>query len=394
MDNVQAVGSEAEFSLVRGGPFYQCLLSMGLVRSPLGWLHRRIAACVAVTWLPLALLTTLAGTFSGGVDVPFLTDLANARFLLAVPMLLGAELVVHKRIRDLIEQFTKRELIGPADRPGFESLIAWTMRLRNSAVAELILVVIAYTGGTAAWQFYGTLPGTSWYATPMDGKLTLTLAGHWLAWISLPLARFIILRWYYRLFLWYLFLWRVSRVRLNLDPLHPDRAGGLGFLDESATAFGPALMAQSVFFSAMIGNQIWHLGAKLPDFQLEILGFVLAMLMVVLFPLMFFTNQMIEVKFEASHVYGELASRYVSAFRKRWLTGAAPEGQELLGAADIQSLADLGNSYQVVNEMRVVPVDKAVILKLAIEISIPLLPLLLTMVPLSELLTKLLQLLM
>lgn len=394
MDKFESNTSESEFSLVDGGPFHEFLLKVGLVKPPLGWLHRRIVACVLVTWLPLALATVLAGTFSGGVDVPFLTDLANLRFLIAVPMLLAAELVVHRRIRQLLEQFTKRELIKPADRPRFDALIVSILRLRNSAVAELILVAIAYTGGTAAWRWYGTLPGSSWYATLVDGKISLTLAGHWLAWISLPVARFILLRWYFRLSLWYLFLWRVSSYELNLDPLHPDRAGGLGFLDESTTAFGPVLVAQSVYLSAMIGNQIWHLGAELPEFQIVILGFVLTMLLSVLVPLTFFTPQMIEVKFQASHVYGELASHYVSAFRKRWLSGAAPDGQELLGAADIQSLADLGNSYQVVNEMRLVPVDKTLIVTLAVVILLPMFPLVLTMVPFGELISKVIKILM
>jgi hypothetical protein len=37
------------------------------------------------------------------------------------------------------------------------------------------------------------------------------------------------------------------------------------------------------------------------------------------------------------------------------MLGSASPRDELLGAADIQSLADLGNSYAVIGEMRAVP---------------------------------------
>ena len=51
---------------------------------------------------------------------------------------------------------------------------------------------------------------------------------------------------------------------------------------------------------------------------------------------------------------------------------------------DIQSLADLGNSFTVVNETRLVPFDKALVFYLAIILAAPLLPLLLFVFPLEE----------
>ena len=394
MDSEPLTEVEQDFSLVRGGPLYRFLMFAKLLHTPLEWLPRRIVACVLVTWFPLAGLTLLAGTFAGGVDVPFVEDLSNLRFLVAVPMLLAAELIVHQRVKTLVSQFINCDLLQTSDRPRFEAVIVRTMRLRNSAVVELAIVLLAYTCGSMVWRSYGTLPGTTWYSTSHEGTMTLTLAGHWLAWISLPLARFVILRWYYRIFIWYLFLWQVSRFTLKLNPLHPDRAGGLGFLESSAVAFAPVLTAQSIFFSAMIGNQIWHAGSRLPDFQLVIIGFVLSMLLLVLFPLLFFTRQMMDVKFEATHAFAQLSSHYVNAFRQKWLTGSTPENEELLGVADIQSLADLAGSFDVVDGMRVVPFSKSLLLKLAIVICVPLLPLVLTMIPLNELMTRLIQLLM
>ena len=60
-----------------------------------------------------------------------------------------------------------------------------------------------------------------------------------------------------------------------------------------------------------------------------------------------------------------------------------------MGSGDIQSLADLGNGYEVVRTMRIAPIAKEAILERAATTLIPIAPLLLTMMPLEELLKKL-----
>jgi len=60
-----------------------------------------------------------------------------------------------------------------------------------------------------------------------------------------------------------------------------------------------------------------------------------------------------------------------------------------VGSADIQSLADLGNSFEVVQTMRFAPVTRDAILRLAAATLVPVASLLLTVMPLEELLTKL-----
>ena len=87
--------------------------------------------------------------------------------------------------------------------------------------------------------------------------------------------------------------------------------------------------------------------------------------------------------------YGTLAQRYVREFDAKWLRGGAPADEPLMGSGDIQSLADLGNSLQSVQSMRIFPVTKDAVLQLAMATVVPLAPLLLTMMPLEELLKKL-----
>jgi len=379
-----------DFSLVLGGPLYQLFLRARMVQPSMDMLPRRVVAAAVVTWLPLAVLTAVGGGFVGGVNVPFIYDLdVHVRFLLALPLLIAAEVVVHRRLRAVVDQFRERELVLPADERAFDDIISGAMRLRNSVPIEVALLVLAFTAGHWLWSSQASLHVASWYATPANGSISFTLAGYWYAFISVSIFRFIILRWYFRLFVWYMFLFRVSRLRLHLNPLHPDHAGGLAFLTLSADAIAPVLIAQTVFLAGVIGNQIWHEGATLPEYKLLIGGFMAFLMLIVLLPLAFFAFQMAAAKRAALREFGLLAARYTGDFRQKWLHAPQAGGNELLGSADIQSLADLANSYSVVRDMRMLTFDRNLVVRVVILIGLPFVPLLLTMFPFEVLLQQL-----
>jgi hypothetical protein len=88
-----------------------------------------------------------------------------------------------------------------------------------------------------------------------------------------------------------------------------------------------------------------------------------------------------------------LGSRYVEAFEEKWIRGVAPNDEQLLGSSDIQSLTDLGNSFAVVQEMRVVPFSLRDLIRLAAITAAPLLPLTLTVFSLEELVTRVVKIL-
>jgi hypothetical protein len=207
--------------------------------------------------------------------------------------------------------------------------------------------------------------------------------------VSLPIFQFLLARWYFRVAIWARFLWQVSRIGLRLVPTHPDRAGGLGFLSSTVYAFLPLAMAHGALLAGNLANRIVYLGATLPDFKLEILGLVVFLLCMVLGPLLVFAPQLWQTKLMGNREYGTLAQRYVREFDAKWLRGGAPADEPLVGSGDIQSLADLGNSLEVVRTMRIAPFTKEAILQLAAATLAPIVPLTLTMMPLEELLKKL-----
>jgi hypothetical protein len=393
-DRIAHEAADSDFSMILGGPLYQLLRRAHLLREPLELLRRRIIVISLLGWLPLLIAAIAVGrTWGGsGVKVPFLFDIAtHVRFLIALPLLILAEWVVHMRFRPLIGQFTARDLIKPKDRLRFGEIVQSSMRMRNSVAAEVILLIIVVTGGHLLWRHEGSLQISTWYADAAaagDG-LHLTLAGRCYAYWSQPLFQFILLRWYFRIFIWTRFLWRVSRLDLNLIPTHPDRAGGLGFLTGTAHAMMPLLIAQSAVISGVMANRIFFQGAKLMQFRLEILFLVLFLVALALGPLMLFAPRLLACQRLGRREYGLLASRYVAAFDDKWLRNARDGQTELLGSADIQSLADLGNSFAVVDSMNPFPFGKAAAIRVALMTALPLLPLVLTVIPFNELIDRL-----
>jgi hypothetical protein len=379
-----------DFSLVLGGPLYQMYLRSRLARPPVDLPERRVIVFIVVTWLPLLGLTLAGGTALSGVTVPFLFDLdVHIRFLLALPLLIGAELIVHQRLRVTVRQFIDRGIVAPEDRLRFDGIIAAAMRLRNSAAIEIALILAAITVGYWVWRESMSLHVGSWYvAVGPTGDERLTVAGWWYAFVSLNLFRCVLLRWYFRLIVWYVFMWRVSRLPLRLNPLHPDHAGGLGFLGSSVRAFQPVLVAHTVVLAGVIGGRIWYEGMKLPAFQIEILGAVALLMAIALAPLTFFVLKLAGAKREGAREYGLLAMRYVDEFRERWMRDRRPDGEVLVGSADIQSLADLANAHDVVREMGVLPFDRRTVVTLAIVVALPYLPLTLTMIPFEALVSQ------
>jgi len=392
-ESLNPLRNPPDFSLVLGGPFFQLLRRAHLSDDALMLVRQRVIVLSLIAWVPLLALSALEGRMVGGsVAVPFLLDVeVHMRFLVAMPLLIVAELVVHQRTRNVVQQFLERNLIPESAMTRFDAAIASAFRLRNSVLAEALLIALVYVVGVlVVWRLYMALDTATWYATSSADGAKLSLAGMWYAYLSLPLFQFLLVRWYFRLLIWARFLWQVSRIELRLIPTHPDCAGGLGFLPNILNAFVPLVMAHGALLAGPLANRILHLGAKLPDFMIEIVLLVVFMLCVIFGPLLVFAPQLAQAKWTGRLEYGALAQRYVREFDAKWLRGRAPADEPLLGSGDIQSLADLKNSFDIVQSMSAMLVTKNAIVVLVVATLAPIAPLLLTMMPPQDLLKKLL----
>jgi len=377
---------EEDFSLVLGGPLFQLLRRTHLQGDALELVHWRILGSILVTWFPLLVLSAVGSGIGGHTQSSFFHDIEmQVRFLVALPILIAAELLVHSRTRPLVRRFLEWRIVLPEDKALFQKAVESAVRIRNSIYVEVALLAAVYSLGLWFWSVRSDL-GSSWYELP-GGRWSLTPAGYWYVFVSLPLFQFILLRWYMRLFTWFRFLWQVNRIELNLVPTHPDRCGGLSFLGAGSYAFSPILVAQGTILAGVIANRVLYHGEKLVSFKVQIVGLIAFFVIAVLGPLLMFTPRMARARRKGMADYGLFAQRYVENFDQKWVQRTSPS-EELLGTGDIQSLADLANSYQVVREMRVVPFALKDISRLAIATVVPLAPLLLTVFSFEELISR------
>jgi hypothetical protein len=299
----------------------------------------------------------------------------------------ATEVWVSPRLRHFVRDAIDTRLVPDAAVPVLERAIRLAHRLRDSGTAELAIAILAVTFVQLGVRPFD-LPDDvrSWRAIGAGDDVQLTLAGWWYGLVALPLYQFVIGRWAWRLLVWWVFLWRFARLRLQLVPTHPDLAGGLGYLPVAQSHFDLLCFAFSAVAAAAYAEQMMYGGAPLTGFTLPVLALVFLNLALFLGPLLFFGPQLLAVKRRGLREYGRVATAYVRGFDAKWLRGAAPADEPLLGSGDIQSLNDLAGSFDVIRRMRVVPFGPGLVLILIAGTLAPMAPLLFLAFPLKELL--------
>jgi hypothetical protein len=219
----------------------------------------------------------------------------------------------------------------------------------------------------------------------------LTWVTGWYLGFCLPLFRFLLLRWLWRLGLWSHFLWQVHKLKLHLTPTHSDGVGGLGYLEIVHEHFTPLIFAISALFSAQFAENFIAEGVQFETLYYSIPLVLLLAAVLFIGPLCLFSSDLWVCRITGMSRYMAMAGLYVKAFDAQWVRGEDATGESQLGAADLQSLADLTNSLNVVSEMRPVPAGSRLLKNLAAAAILPLAPLLLFKVPLDKLAAQLFQ---
>jgi hypothetical protein len=393
-DTLAAESASLQFSLTEGGPGFAWLKRLRLIHPEMGTGSLRAAVVLmAVTWIPLFVLCLIEGLAFGGVKIPFMFDIAaHTRFLIAVPVLVLAEIPIGVRQRDVVTHFLAAHLIREDELPKFRDDLSDALRFRDSRLAEMIVLGLAYLSTYAALRSLVTQGGSTWFR-PVPGQ-SLTVVGYWYAFVALPIFSFLMIRWAFRMLVWSRLLWKFSRLRLLITPTHPDQAGGLAFVGKGLIPFGVILFALSAVVSSGIGSRIIFGAGRLEDFQWSYIALFIVLLVVFAGPILIFVPKLIALKQRGMLEYGILGSEYTQAFHRKWIEHAPPSGSEMLGSGDFQSLADLSNAFEVVRKMRILPLEPSDFIAMAIPGLIPALPLLLTVMPLGEIFSRLLKLIL
>lgn len=375
----------ARFSLVVGGPFYTLLSRLGLNGADQLPSQRAAIAMALLAWLPPALIaiaqSVIDSSYSGW---GFFTDsTVYTRFLIAIWVMIVTERYADSRTLMLVYEFNNTQLLSDDSKPAFATALASADRRSASRLAELLILVVAVVWSTLATRYAVEVAGSSWEGAEAAGKATLSWAGETTRFWSNPLFLFLVLRWFWRFYVWTELLYRISRLRLQLSPMHPDGSAGLGFLAIYPGIFsGLAFALSSVIASAMLkeldlvqhgANTVW----------LALAAWLVMVLIVFIGPLLVFTPVLLAVRDQATIEYGRLADQFHRAFHHKWIEEAR-SGEDLIGSPDFSPVAGLSTHLQTARKMHVVPINRSAVIQLVIAAGIPLLAVVVREVPVAD----------
>jgi hypothetical protein len=348
----------------------------------------RVAVLLSVvTWLPLLVLAALEGVAWGGaVQVPLLRDyLPYGQFLIAVPVLVLGELSVGRHLFRAVTELRTSEVLADRDAPVLDAVLAKAIgRWRGSGVNAVLLILTCLVTVVTLWGAKEWLTG-GWQVTG-DG---MTMAGWWYVVVSLPLLRFLALRWLWRLVLWAWVLWRISGLELRPRPAHPDRAGGLAFLGGTQAAFGVFVFAYGVQLSCLIADAARFRDAELTAYRGELITFVVIAVGALLVPLLVFVPKLVRAREEYLLFLSGSAHRGAGDLERR--LRSAENGE--LPTDAISGLTDFGVLYENARLMRPVPMETQHVLGLVLAAVAPFVPLIFLVMPAGEVLRTMARLL-
>ena len=370
----------ADPSLVRSGPFFHGLRRSRVIRNDQRDLVRQALLLVAITWLPMVLLEFLRLGVHGASNGILRNISVNARFLVALPLLVVAEEAMHRMCRRTIVAFAEGRFVSAPDADSTAPLLERASRLSGSPAVEFLLAVFCFTSQVGIWVVTKKVGLLS----EVVAEVGLYPARAWYAFFCLPLVNFLMLRLLYRWLIWAWLLRQFSKLRLRLLPTHPDNAGGLGFFVQPTLAFAVVLAAICAVQASVWADRSIIEGVRVTQFSDEFSVIMLFGQVVAFAPLVSFSGWLMHTRLEGIIEYGELGLRYTRAFHRRWIETQGDDG--LLGTSDIQSLADLANSFGVVQKMRIVPFGPRHVIVVFAAMAAPMLPLVLLEVPVHTLL--------
>jgi len=344
----------ATYEIAAGGPIHRFERVIRLTRgAEQDWL-RRAVAIGALVHLPLLLFAVGTRLFTGAWPFVVQELSTHARALVAIPLLLFAQRLVDDRARGFGEYLITSGIAQPVEA-AYHATVARSTRLRDSLITEIALVAVTIVSLFASGTYLGGRELVTWASLP-----------------AIVVFRFLLFHWLWRWVLWIGFLWRISRLPLALRSTHPDRLAGLGPALGPSYAFAAVVAGCAAMISGGWIDQMLYAGRPVSTFYDVAVTFVVIAVIVAYAPACVFIGVLYRVRKSGLVHYGSLAQRYVAAFDTRWVDA---RGDAALGAADISGLADLGGTYSVIPETRVLPGSRRLLRVIVAAALVPMLPL-------------------
>jgi hypothetical protein len=373
-----------------GGPPLRLEKSLGLIKPNQRRSVQRALLAVLIVWAPLFVLSAIESLVLEenklGSLIVDLTVLS--RYLIVVPLFILAEAGTILRLGQIARHFIDAGVITAADRPRFDGIVVQARKLLNSVSVEVLVVALAYLAMITLIRVFPDQDVPLWHKAG-DGSRGYSWAGWWHALVSAPVALVLLLGWLWRILIWGLFLFRVSRLDLQLVPAHPDLVGGLQFVGLSLRAFLLLSFAISTSAAGGVAQRVLYTGTSFFSFIYVIVAVVILSLVLFVGPLLVFGGKLVEARRRGILHYGGLAEAVGRQLERKWLDGRKNVGE---GALDVQHFSATTDLYQVVSnvyQMKPFPINTQDLIALIVVTLLPFLPVLLFEIPLDEILSDL-----
>ncbi len=373
-----------------GGPPLRLEKSLGLIKPDQRRSVQRALFAVLVVWAPLCALSAIESlVLEKNRLTSLIVDLTViSRYLIAVPLFILAEEYTIFRLGQIARHFIDAGIITAADRPRFDAIVIQARRLLNSVLVEALVVVLAYLAMIILIRVFPDQDIPLWHKAG-GGAAGYSWAGWWHALVSAPVALVLLMGWLWRILIWGLFLFRVSRLDLQLIATHPDLVGGLQFVGLSLRAFLLLSLTISMIAAGGVAHRVLYMETSFFAFKYVIAAVVAISLLLFVGPVVVFGDKLVEARRRGIIMYGGLAGAVGRELEKKWLDDRKRIDE---GALDVPHFSATTDLYQVVSnvyQMKLFPINTQDLIALVVVTLLPFLPALLFEIPLNEILSDL-----
>ena len=349
---------------------------------------RRAIFFALVSWLPVigwAVATGRVG-LANWQDVVVEHLGLHVRCLLAIPLLVLSGPLADRILRVIVANFAEAGLVHDEELDRYVAVVRTIERRRDSALAWAVIigltVLVTVTASRALTR--EELEGLGWGVS--QGRSDF--GALWTVYAVRPLYMLMQLAWLWRLALTGMLFNGLSRLDLRLIPSHPDRVGGLGFIELTPAGFGLVVLALSSVACSSAARQILVHGVHLEAMRVPLAGLVVLLVLLFLSPLMAFARPLRRVRLRGRLQYGALAGRHVGGLHARWIEGREVKDEAVLSAPEIGPAADVATLYGLATSMRALPIGLKSLVGVLVPALAPVLVVATLEVPLKEILLK------
>ena len=380
-------------SLVRGDLLFRLQRKIGLIPENGLGIGRRAVFWSLLAWLPIAVWAWQKEYLlpvDGGE--PLLAHFGiNARLLLAVPLFIFAEGMMHSTLTTLLPRLVSSGVVPPGQLDRLRSVLSDIAQLRDS-----VLPWIAIFAALASFFLFSRpseVPHElSWAKDQADGA-GMGLGVWWYLYVGRTIFLTLLLAWLWRLALLFMLFKRIAGLELSMVPTHPDRCAGLGFMARIPVMFVPVVLGISSVFASGWAHQVVYHDVTIGSLRVEIIAFVVVVPLIFLSPFVSFLGLMLRTKKQGLLDYGDLIGRHGRLVRERWIDGKQVADAPILDAPELGPIADTAAPYELISKVRPLPLSMGSLIPLVGAAVLPMVVLAAMDLPLKTVLKTVLKML-